>query len=57
MIGNNTNAFIPVKKLSLLLGVFRPETRVTGDSARVRISAPGADITLKIGVYPHQVQM
>lgn len=29
----------------------------SGNSARMKISAPGADITPKIGVYPHQVRM
>jgi len=31
--------------------------RVSGNFARVRISAPSADITPEIGVYPHLVRM
>jgi hypothetical protein len=35
----------------------RGSRRVSGDSVRVRISAPSADITPKFGVYQHQVTM
>jgi hypothetical protein len=31
--------------------------KVSGDSARCRISAPSADITPKMVVYQHQVRM
>jgi hypothetical protein len=42
----------PCGRGSLLVG-----WKVSGDSARVRVSAPGADITPKLGVYQHQVMM